>query len=220
MADHPGDPHKPTIEVIAEGQQEPYERYLGFGRSLRQVFAVSTRAVGEGARYVAYSSDVGEAFRPIVPRWAVNATYGIAIAYIVGDVGYTSYREAQKPDGNVTRATAHAATFHACASLVGPAILIHQTVHFAQSAAKRSGRFVRWGPTLTGLALIPWLPRLLDEPAEHAIGWAFDAFWPVEGGAGHHGHSGGGAHAGVEPAAESIAQLAIRGGARSTSYKT
>jgi fission process protein 1 len=216
MADHPDDTHKPTIEVLADHQTEPYERLFGYGRSLRQLVSVSSRAVGEGARYVAYSSDVGEAFRPIVPRWAVNATYGVAIAYILGDVGYTSYREAQKPDGHVLRATAHAATFHTAASLVGPAILIHQTVHAAQAVAKRSGRFIRWGPTLTGLALIPALPLLLDEPAEHAIGWAFDRFWPVPGG-GHGGHGGGGQAAGG--AEETMAQIAIRGGARSTAYK-
>lgn len=211
MSDHPADTHKPIIEVIEDRQVEPYERLLGYGRSLRQLVSVSTRAVGEGARYVAYSSDVGEAFRPIAPSWAVSATYGLAIAYICGDVGYTSYRESQKPDGHVLRATAHATAFHACASLVGPAILIHQSVHAAQAVAKRSGRFIRWGPTLTGLALIPLLPVVLDEPAEHAIGWAFDTYWPVPG--------GGGGHGGHAAPAETIAQIAIRGGATSTSYK-
>ena len=29
-------------------------------------------------RYLAYASDVGEAFRPTIPRWVVNATYGVA----------------------------------------------------------------------------------------------------------------------------------------------
>jgi hypothetical protein len=29
-------------------------------------------------RYLAYASDLGEAFRPTVPRWVVNATYGVA----------------------------------------------------------------------------------------------------------------------------------------------
>lgn len=217
MADHAEDPHKPIVDVVAEHQIEPYERLLGYGRSLRQLVTIGSRAVGEGARYVAYSSDVGEAFRPIVPPWAVNATYGLAIAYIAGDVGYTSYRESQKPDGNVLRATVLAATFHACASLVGPAILIHQTVHFAQSVAKRSGRFVRWGPTLTGLAMIPLLPTILDEPSEHAIEWAFGKFWPVEGGEG--GQHGAHSDAGKGRVSESIAQLAVRGGASSTRYE-
>ena len=32
-------------------------------------------------RYVAYSSDVGEAFRPVVPTWLVKSTYGLAFGY-------------------------------------------------------------------------------------------------------------------------------------------
>ena len=32
-------------------------------------------------RYLAYSSDVGESFRPVIPSAAVKATYGIAVGY-------------------------------------------------------------------------------------------------------------------------------------------
>ena len=43
-------------------------------------------------RYVAYSSDIGESFRPVAnPIW-VTASYGIAAAYIVGDVAYHGYQ--------------------------------------------------------------------------------------------------------------------------------
>ncbi|KAJ1628290.1 mitochondrial 18kDa protein, partial [Pavlovales sp. CCMP2436] len=117
-------------------------------------------------RYVAYSSDVGEALRPIVPWISVNATYGIAVAYIVADVGKSTYVEAQKPDGNVPRAFSKAAIFHSLGSLALPAVMIHQTVHAAQHLAKRSGnvRLGKWGPTLSGLALIPFLPVILNEP--------------------------------------------------------
>lgn len=199
-----------------------FDRYAAFGLRLKQVFAVKTAALSKAAaanaRYIAYSSDVGEAFRPVVPRWAVTATYGVAIAYVAGDVGYTGYVESQRPGGNVARATAHAALFQGAASLVGPAIIIHQAVHVAQGVAKRSGRFVRWGPTLTGLAIIPFLPVMLDEPCEHAIGFLFDKLWPVPGGE-THGH---GAFAHGEPGGEarppSIAQLALRAGARSKDY--
>ena len=43
-------------------------------------------------RYTAYSSDIGEAFRPVVPQWAVKATYGLAITYIAGEVGVATYK--------------------------------------------------------------------------------------------------------------------------------
>jgi fission process protein 1 len=42
--------------------------------------------------YVAQTSDVGEAFRPVVPPAIVAAAYGISWAYIAGDVGYEAYK--------------------------------------------------------------------------------------------------------------------------------
>jgi len=31
-----------------------------------------------------------------------------------------------------------------------------------------------WGPTLTGLAVVPLLPFIFDEPVEHVTDFAFD----------------------------------------------
>ena len=39
------------------------------------------RSAATNIRYVAYSSDVGEAFRPVVPGAVVKATYGLAFGY-------------------------------------------------------------------------------------------------------------------------------------------
>jgi len=172
------------------------ERYAAFGLRMKQLFAVKAKlmkanmaaaatkaktAALANARYTAYSSDVGEALRPIVPDWAVKGTYGLAVAYIVGDVGYTGYKESLKPDGNTTRALTHAAVFQGVASLALPMVIIHQAVHGAQYVTKRLGRFTKWGPTLVGLSLIPALPYAVDEPCEHVIDAAFDKFWPVPG---------------------------------------
>jgi hypothetical protein len=86
-------------------------------------------------------------------------------------------------------------------------------------AAKRSGRFVKWGPTLTGLAIIPFLPVMLDEPCEHAIGWLFDTYWPVAGGATHgHGSFSHGEPGGETLALPSISRLAVAAGARSKDH--
>jgi fission process protein 1 len=217
-ASTPAEPSHEEPSVV-----EQAERYAAFGLRLRQLGAIKTsglkattiaKAVGKNARYTAYSSDVGEAFRPVVPRWAVNATYGVAIAYIASDIGMTTYKESQKPDDdqtkNIVRAAAHATIFQGIASLVGPAILIHQTVHFAQGVAKRSERFQMWGPTIAGLALIPVLPALFDEPSEHLIDWAFDTYWPAPGG----GHGG---HGGAAGGSESFAAMALRSGASDAS---
>lgn len=56
-----------------------------------------------------------------------------------------------------------------------PALTIHTAV--AQSrrffAKATSPRVKTWGPTFTGLALVPILPYLFDEPVEYATDRAF-----------------------------------------------
>jgi mitochondrial fission process protein 1 len=79
-------------------------RYLAYGARLRTALRASTR-------YVAYvrvflhvltahdllkqflqTSDIGEAFRPVVPPWVVTAAYGVSWLYLGGDVAYESYK--------------------------------------------------------------------------------------------------------------------------------
>lgn len=43
-------------------------------------------------RYVAYTSDVGESFRPVAHPNLVRTAYGISWAYILGDVSYEGYK--------------------------------------------------------------------------------------------------------------------------------
>ncbi|MCJ1237609.1 hypothetical protein MMC14_005596 [Varicellaria rhodocarpa] len=43
-------------------------------------------------RYVAYTSDIGESFRPIAHPWLIKGAYGISWAYLVGDVGHEGYK--------------------------------------------------------------------------------------------------------------------------------
>lgn len=43
-------------------------------------------------RYVAYTSDIGESFRPVAhPNW-VRAAYGVSWAYLIGDVTHEGYK--------------------------------------------------------------------------------------------------------------------------------
>ena len=163
-----------------------HERYAAFGLQFKQLFAVKAKlsfakakaAAAQNLRYTAYTSDVGEAFRPVVPTWAVRGTYGLAISYIFGEIGLTTYRE-HEAGGDAARAFAHAALFQGVASLALPMVIIHQTVHAAQAVTKRIGRFTKWGPTIAGLALIPALPYAIDEPCEIAIDNIFEQIWPA-----------------------------------------
>ncbi|KAL8731548.1 MAG: hypothetical protein Q9181_004269 [Wetmoreana brouardii] len=43
-------------------------------------------------RYVAYTSDIGESFRPVAHPWLIRGAYGISWAYLIGDVGHEGYK--------------------------------------------------------------------------------------------------------------------------------
>lgn len=56
-------------------------------------YAARARTIMMSAhRYVAYTSDIGESFRPVAHPWLVRSAYGISWAYIAGDVGYEGYK--------------------------------------------------------------------------------------------------------------------------------
>lgn len=43
-------------------------------------------------RYVAYTSDIGESFRPIAHPWLIRGAYAVSWAYLMGDVGFEGYK--------------------------------------------------------------------------------------------------------------------------------
>ena len=84
------------------------------------------------------------------------------------DVLYTSIK-AKEENTNVARETFKKGVFHSLASLAIPSIILHKTVTLSQKAFLKIGRYTRWGPVLTGLALIPILPFTVDYPIEHLV---------------------------------------------------
>mmetsp|Transcript_27585 Transcript_27585/g.69633 ORF Transcript_27585/g.69633 Transcript_27585/m.69633 type:complete len:250 (+) Transcript_27585:58-807(+) len=151
-------------------------------------YAFLIARIGKSARFLAYSSDVGEAFRPVVPTSVVNASYGLAIGYCTYDVGYAGYKES-KAGGDVARAVTKQTLFQGLASIGLPFLIIHTSVHAAQKGFKRfMPGALKWGPTIVGLVLIPFLPAVCDEPVEHAIDWGFDEYWPSKDGKKEHAH--------------------------------
>ncbi|GAA5911301.1 hypothetical protein JCM5296_004796 [Sporobolomyces johnsonii] len=158
---------------------ETNARYLGYLARLRPVLISSTR-------YLAYSSDVGESFRPVVAPKVVTAAYGISWAYVFGDVGYEGYKarlrakeycpEAQAQVVGLT--VAKRAIFQVTASIVAPAITIHSIVKYSALAIKKQGiqnaRVRAWLPSALGLGFIPLLPVIYDEPVEHVVDATFD----------------------------------------------
>ena len=51
-------------------------------------YAAYFRNLGRIARYLAFTSDVGEAIRPVVGRRIVQGCYGVSWLYVIGDVSY------------------------------------------------------------------------------------------------------------------------------------
>jgi hypothetical protein len=147
--------------------------------------AAAKAAVGDAARYVAYSSDVGESMWPVLRPWMVNATYGIAVGYVLHDAGSDVKRkmDAGHPTEVLLATGTYKLVFHGLVSLAMPAVIIHSAVHqahdlFAREAFSKMPRVVKWGPSAVGLGLIPLMP-LLDPPAEHVLEAVFDRIWPA-----------------------------------------
>lgn len=131
--------------------------------------------------------DVGEAFRPVVHPAVVTAAYGISWLYLAGDVGYETYKAHRR--GPTALEAAHfseptrlsliavkRSVFQSIASMALPAFTIHTAVKQAKKAFAnvQNPRVRTWGPTATGLAIVPVLPFLFDEPVEHVTDVAFE----------------------------------------------
>ncbi|KAJ3288927.1 hypothetical protein HDU79_004456 [Rhizoclosmatium sp. JEL0117] len=151
-------------------------RYLGLLGRVRNVVIAQSRLL-------AYTSEVGEAFRPIASPMFVTAAYGVSWAYVLGDVGFETYKMKMKgaPDVDLARTALERGIFQSLASMMFPAYtvhwVVHQSSHFFKNA--KPGMIKRFGPSAIGLATIPFLPIIFDKPVEHTIEFAFNTIWPL-----------------------------------------
>lgn len=60
-------------------------RYAAYANRIRTILL-------SAHRYVAYTSDIGESFRPVAHPWLVRGAYGISWAYLIGDVSHEGYK--------------------------------------------------------------------------------------------------------------------------------
>lgn len=167
-------------------------------------------------RYVAYTSDIGESFRPIAHPNMVRVAYGISWAYLIGDVsneGYKAYTRNQEilhptehasADGTMQLAApgkvpaidhyasvmTQRAVFQSVASMGLPAFTIHSLVRYSGQALKnvKNARLRTWGPIGIGLAAVPALPYMFDTPVEIATEWLFHKGFELVGGPDAVGH--------------------------------
>ena len=172
---------KEEVRELEQGEVDTVEtpaRYLAYLARYRNLFVASSR-------YLAYSSDVGEAFRPVTRPFFVNAMYGVSFAYVGFDVAYEGYKAKIAGANNevVGMTVLKRGIFQSLASLIMPAITIHTVVHQSGKIFKNSANATlkRWGPTAIGLAVVPALPVMFDHPIETAVDKVFEM---LEGGGG------------------------------------
>lgn len=139
---------------------ETNARYAGYSASFARVF-----------RYLAFTSDFGEALRPVVSKTIVNGSYAVAIGYCFADVGWEAYKLKQRnyvtekgEPMSMTQCIVERSAFQAIASMAVPTLVIHTSVDIAKKVTKKIGRFTKWGPSVVGLSIIPLLPMYLDAP--------------------------------------------------------
>ncbi|WFD29381.1 hypothetical protein MSPP1_000390 [Malassezia sp. CBS 17886] len=174
------------MSTRAEVVQQHHEKSTHVDESLGRYTAYAMRLrtlLVSSSRYIAYSSDVGEAFRPLTKPIVVSAAYGISWAYIFSDVGYTCYKACHTLStddprfaSDVAWIASRRAVFQTLASLILPAATIHSVVRYSAPifARSKSVRVKSAGPTLAGLLTVPLLPVLFDHPVEYAVENAFD----------------------------------------------
>lgn len=154
--------------------QDTNARYVGYTRSLARL-----------ARYLAFTSDVGEAFRPVVDSRIVSFAYFISFSYCFADVGYEAYKldkRGYKNEHNetitMTQCVVERTAFQLIASMAIPTLIIHTTVDVTHKVLKKLNRFQKWGPTIAGLCIVPLLPLYIDHPVEQALEWGFKNYGP------------------------------------------
>ncbi|KAI0859498.1 mitochondrial 18 KDa protein-domain-containing protein [Xylaria cubensis] len=187
-------------------------RYAAYANRLRTIML-------SAHRYVAYTSDIGESFRPVAHPWLVRSAYGVSWAYILGDVSYEGYKaywqnqrvlnpqlelseRAQKATGlsslispdikpgivspleDYRTVMVQRGIFQSLASMGLPAFTIHSVVRYSGRAMKdvKNKTLRVWGPIGLGLAVVPFLPKLFDQPVENAVEWVFHKGFASYGG--------------------------------------
>jgi fission process protein 1 len=74
-----------SVDGSSVDSTESSVRYAAYANRIRTILI-------SAHRYVAYTSDIGESFRPIAHPWLVRSAYGISWAYLLGDVGHEGYK--------------------------------------------------------------------------------------------------------------------------------
>ena len=79
-------------------------------------------------RFLGYANELGESFKPLIPRVAYLGTYGVACAYVAADAN-----DKYERDGDVARGV-DALIWQALASVIVPGFVVNRVVAAAHGA--------------------------------------------------------------------------------------
>ncbi|XP_037724479.1 mitochondrial fission process protein 1 [Drosophila subpulchrella] len=116
-------------------------------------------------RYMGYSNEIGESFRPLVPKSFVAASYGMAIGYVCTDTFDKALR--LQMDGASSREVAikggDVFGWQMLASVAIPGLVINRITWATKTLLSRAPVAVlKTVPTLVGLASIPLIIHPID----------------------------------------------------------
>jgi len=125
------------------------------------------------ARPMAYASEVGESFRPIVSRNVVRFLYGISWAYVIVDTGVSTYEVKRFGQEAMQYTCLDKAIWHTFASMLLPAFTIHTIVHQSGNLFKKifgkTSKLGVWLPVALGLCSIPFIIHPLDHLTDYVM---------------------------------------------------
>merc|ERR1712137_1482545 len=106
-------------EQVTKTLREKYRYFVYAGQT-----AVLTASSSGMLRFLAFSSDFGEAFRPAVPQVLVKGSYFVSVGYIVGAIAESAYEVCDKPAKTIVETVAHETFFPTC-GFAHCAFLVH-----------------------------------------------------------------------------------------------
>lgn len=157
-------------------------RELVYGSRVARV-AQALNNVMIGSRPLAYASEVGESARPIISRHMVLSLYGLSIGYVLLDTFYKSIAVREHGIGKTALFAMDLAIWHSLASMALPAFTIHSIVKFSGKLMKNTNianpasRLFMFGPTLIGLASIPFIIHPIDHFTDLAMNNSLRRFY-------------------------------------------
>lgn len=147
-----------------------------------------------GFRPLAYTSEVGEAVRPVTKKIIVSLAYILSFGYVFADIGLKLYDIKNEEKKIIYWKGIDLTLWHMSASIITPAIAIHTIVNsvnkvqnkFIQYGVKLPIKFKTFFPSVVGLASIFFIIKPIDDGTDYMLNNFVRPYYPVKIPENHH----------------------------------